>query len=347
MATLAPHRIGAGETAPDEAGPARSSGSERATAAALSVTSWVVCHLPEALVRGVAEFVGLIWYLIAPGRRAQARRNLRRVAQALVADGRATPAARAAAGSRLGLERLVVAAFRHLGRYYLEVARAPAFDVERVSDRIEDRSSGIFAELVAEGLGHGGGPGTGVILVGLHFGALEFPSYLLAEAGIHLTAPMEVLDNAALQAYFMRTRSHKGLRLVPQERARDELVAVLERGEAVGLISDRVVRGRGTPALLFGHPVRFPAGAALLAMETGVPIYSAAVWRVGGGRYAGRMVRLDIPSTGPRPERIRAFLEAQASAFESFIAEAPEQWWSAFFPIWPDLEGSRLEAAAR
>ena len=347
MATLAPHRISAGEAAPGEAGSVSSSASQRASAAMLAALSWVVCHLPEALVRGGAELVGVIWYLIAPGRRGQARRNLRRVAQALVENERATPAASAAAGSRLGLERLVLAAFRHLGRYYLEVARAPAFDVERVSDRVEDRSSGIFAELVAEGLGHGEGPGTGVILVGLHFGALEFPSYLLAEAGIHLTAPMEVLDNAALQAYFMRTRSHKGLRLVPQERARAELVAVLERGEAVGLISDRVVRGRGTPALLFGHPVRFPAGAALLALETGVPVYCAAVWRVGGGRYAGSMVRLEIPPTGERPERIRAFVAAQAGAFESFIAEAPEQWWSAFFPIWPDLEASRLEAAAR
>jgi lauroyl/myristoyl acyltransferase len=347
MATLSPQRIAAGDAAPDKAEPARSSGSERATAAALAVISWVVCHLPEPLVRGAAELIGLIWYLIAPGRRAQARRNLRRVARALVDDGRATPHARMAASSRLGLERLVLAAFRHLGRYYLEVARAPAFDVERVSDRVEDRSSGIFAELVAEGLGHGGGPGTGVILVGIHFGALEFPSYLLAEAGIHLTAPMEVLDNAALQAYFMRTRSHNGLRLVPQERARAELVAVLERGEAVGLISDRVVRGRGTPALLFDHPVRFPAGAALLAMEAGVPVYSAAVWRVGGGRYAGRMVRLDVPATGERPERIRTFLHAQASAFEAFIAEAPEQWWSAFFPIWPDLEASPLERTGR
>ena len=347
MATLSPQRITAGEAAPDKVGPAPSSFSERATAAALAVISWVVCHLPEPLVRGVAELVGLIWYLVAPGRRAQARRNLRRVAKALVEAERATPGARAAAGSRFGLERLVVAAFRHVGRYYLEVARAPAFDVERVSDRVEDRSSGIFAELAAKGLGQGRGPGKGVILVGLHFGALEFPSYLLAEAGITLTAPMEVLDNAALQAYFMRTRSHKGLRLVPQERARAELVAVLERGEAVGLISDRVVRGRGTPALLFGHPVRFPAGAALLAMETGVPVYSAAVWRVGGGRYAGRMVRLDFPVTGERPERIRAFLQAQASAFESFIAEAPEQWWSAFFPIWPDLEASHVAAAPR
>jgi hypothetical protein len=23
--------------------------------------------------------------------------------------------------------------------------------------------------------------------------------------------------------------------------------------------------------------------------------------------------------------------------FERFVADAPEQWWAVFFPIWPDL----------
>ncbi|HEY8817954.1 MAG TPA: hypothetical protein VIM25_03955 [Candidatus Limnocylindrales bacterium] len=27
-----------------------------------------------------------------------------------------------------------------------------------------------------------------------------------------------------------------------------------------------------------------------------------------------------------------------ATAFEELIADAPEQWWAVFFPIWPDLE---------
>ena len=27
-----------------------------------------------------------------------------------------------------------------------------------------------------------------------------------------------------------------------------------------------------------------------------------------------------------------------AAAFEDLIADAPDQWWAIFFPIWPDLE---------
>jgi KDO2-lipid IV(A) lauroyltransferase len=341
VATLAPARPEAKVAATRPA-----TATQRAGALALSVLSWLVCHLPEAPFRTAAELAGVLWYLGAPRRRAQARRNLRRVATALAEREGASLTVRRAASSRIGLEWLVVTAFRHLGRYYFEVARAPAFARERVSERIEDRAPGPLAEVVAAGLGRGG-PGKGVVFVGLHLGALEFPSYLMAETGIQVTAPMEVLDNPALQAYFLRTRGHGALRLLPQEGARAELAAVLARGEAVGLVSDRVVRGRGAPAMLFGHPVRLPVGPALLAVDSHVPVYAAAVWRVGGGRYAGRMVRLQAPATGERHERIRDFLAAQSAAFESFIAEAPEQWWSVFFPVWPDLEAGVGPAGAR
>jgi len=30
-----------------------------------------------------------------------------------------------------------------------------------------------------------------------------------------------------------------------------------------------------------------------------------------------------------------------AATFETLIADAPEQWWGAFHPIWPDLVTTR------
>lgn len=330
MATVAPATAGRATR--------NGSASERLSAATLAAVSWAVCRLPEAPLRGLAEIVGLGWYLVSGTKRSHARRNLRRVATALTAQGKASPRVAAAARSRLALERLVLVAFRHLGRYYFEVARVPAFSRERVTPRIEDRSGGVFRSLVAEGRGMGHGPGTGVILVGLHLGALEFPSFLLREAGIQVTAPMEVIDNAPMQAYFMRTRSHDGLRLIPQENSVPELEAALGRGYAAGLVSDRVVRGRGGGTTLFGYPLRLPNGSGLLSLETGTPVYTAAVWRLGGGRYAGTMYRVEVPTDGERTDRLQRFLDALAKAFESLIAEAPEQWWTAFFPLWPDLE---------
>jgi lauroyl/myristoyl acyltransferase len=81
-----------------------------------------------------------------------------------------------------------------------------------------------------------------------------------------------------------------------------------------------------------------PLGPAVVAVESGAPTYAVAARRLPGGRYAGRLDRIAVPSDGSRRERVTAVLEAEAGWFERQIARAPEQWWAVFFPIWPDLE---------
>ena len=77
-----------------------------------------------------------------------------------------------------------------------------------------------------------------------------------------------------------------------------------------------------------------------------MPLYLAAVWRVGRRTYRGRLEVVPVASEGPRRDRIRATLEAEARAFERVIARAPEQWMAIFFPIWPDLGAASADAAA-
>jgi lauroyl/myristoyl acyltransferase len=137
-----------------------------------------------------------------------------------------------------------------------------------------------------------------------------------------------------------------GLRIVGLREARRELTAALRRGEPVGAIGDRDLTGGGIPVPFFGAPASLPIGPALLAMETGAPLYVVAVRRAGPGRYRGGLRRVEIPAAGNRRERLTAVLEATASAFEDAIAEAPEQWWSVFFEIWPDAVGQAPTAAA-
>ena len=93
----------------------------------LLAASWLACRLPEGPLFRVAELAGDLWYRLAPGRAAQARRNLRRVVPvARRSPAGAAPRVRAAATDPRALERLVRSAFRHAARYYLEVARNPA-----------------------------------------------------------------------------------------------------------------------------------------------------------------------------------------------------------------------------
>jgi lauroyl/myristoyl acyltransferase len=104
------------------------------------------------------------------------------------------------------------------------------------------------------------------------------------------------------------------------------------------MVADRNVAGGTIDVPFFGAIAPLPMGPGLLAMEHGLPIWVAAVRRAGGGRYRGQLRRVEIPTQGPRRARLTAAMTGVAAAMEESIAEAPEQWWSAFAPVWPDLD---------
>lgn len=297
---------------------------------ALIAASWLACRLPEGPLVRLAEFAGDLWYRATPDRAAQARRNLRRVAVVLEARGRGSADVRAAATDPRALEGLVRRAYRHAARYYLEVARTPAIRPTDIATRMRIETP----EVVEEAFG-----GRAVIFVGLHFGAIELPGLLLASRVGAAVGPMETIDDPGLQDWFVRTRGAMGLRIVGLREARRELLAALRGGTSVGLVGDRDLTGGGTLTQLFGSPAALPLGPAMLAVESGAPLYVTGVRRAGIGRYLGRLARVEVPQDGSRRERVTTTTDRLAVAFERVVEDAPEQWWAVFFPIWPDLEG--------
>ena len=292
--------------------------------------SWLACRLPEGPLYGFAELIGELWYRLTPGRAAQARRNLRRVVQALAASGRGSASVRAAASDPRALERLVRSAYRHAARYYVEVARNPSVTPAFVDERLALDTPELIAEAVV--------PGKAVLFVGLHFGSVEMAVIFLAFRVGETVTPMETIEDAGLQAYFERTRGVAGIRLVGLREARRELTHALRNGIPVGLVGDRDLTGGGTLVPLFGAPALMPMGPAMLAVETGVPTYGMTVRRAGRGHFRGKIIPIDVPAEGTRRERVTTTMTRLAAAFEDLIADAPDQWWAVFFPIWPDLE---------
>jgi lauroyl/myristoyl acyltransferase len=296
----------------------------------LLTMSWLACRLPEGPAFRFADLAGDLWYRLKPGRADQARRNLRRVCRSLAESGRGGPRVRAAADDPKALERLVRSSFRHAARYYLEVARTPSVTPAFVDDRLALDTPELVAEAVV--------PGKAVLFVGLHFGSLELAVIFLAFRVGETVTPMETIDDPGLQAYFERTRGVAGIRLVGLREARRALLDALRGGIPVGLVGDRDLTGGGTEVPLFGAPARMPMGPAMLAVESGVPVYAMTVRRAGRGRYRGKVIPIEVPSEGTRRERVTTTMTRLAATFEDLIADAPDQWWAIFFPIWPDLE---------
>ena len=300
--------------------------------------SWLACRLPEGPAFWFADFVGDLWYRFAPARADQARRNLRRVCKSLAASDRGGPRVRAAATDPKALERLVRSSFRHAARYYLEVARNPSVTPAYVDERLTLDTP----ELIAEGVV----PGKAVLFVGLHFGSVELAVIFLAFRVGETVTPMETIDDPGMQAYFERTRGVAGIRLVGLREARRTLTDALRNGIPVGLVGDRDLTGGGTEIPLFGAPARLPMGPAMLAVESGVPTYAMTVRRAGPGQYCGKLIPIDVPVEGTRRERVTTTMTRRAAAFEDLIADAPDQGWAIFFPIWADLEAEAAGVAA-
>jgi len=303
---------------------------QRVRARLVAVLAWLASALPEGLAIRLADLGGALWYRATPQRAALARRQLLRVCRHLAERGEGSTRVRAAATTDRALEGLVRAAYRHAARYYLEVMRTSRFSMRVIRERVLIETPEVVDEAFSTD--------RPVIFVAAHFGALELPGlYLVQRTGRPVVGPMETIDDPALQSWFVRSRGRVGLRIVGLREARRELLGALRRGESVGLVGDRDLTGGGLEVSLFGHPARLPLGPALLAIESGAPLYMAAVRRAGPGRYRARVERIEVPPTGSRRERANATVARLATAFESMIAEAPEQWWAVFFPIWDDL----------
>ena len=328
------------------AGPAVAADADRGTllqrlrVVLLTAVAWIASHLPEGLVIRVADLAGLVWYHSTPARAARARRHLARVAMVLAERGTGSTRARAAATDPKALERLVRAAYQHAARYYLEVIRTPRMTARWMRERVLIETPDVVDEAFESG--------GAVVFVGMHFGAIELPAlYLARRSGRRVSGPMETVGNPALQRWFVRTRGALGVRILGLREARRELLVALRAGESIGIVGDRDINGGGVSIDLFGHPAPLPVGPALLAIESGAPVYLAAVRRDGPGRYRARVARIEVPTEGTRRERVEGTLRHLAAGFETAIADAPEQWWAVFHPIWPDLEddpaGSAVE----
>jgi KDO2-lipid IV(A) lauroyltransferase len=300
----------------------------------------LLAALPAGPIDALAEAAGELWYRAAPRRASLTRRNLERVVGSLAGRGLGGRRVTAAATDPAALERLVRAAFRQAVRYYLDMARLPYDHPADVERRLDVETP--------ETVDRAFGPDAPAILVGMHFGAVEYPARLVAaRSGRPVMAPMETIADPALQAWIKRTRATAGVEIVGLRNARRAMALALAAGQPVGIVADRHVAGGSVDVPFFGALAPMPLGPALLAVESGRPIYLGAVRRLGGGRYGGRLYPVAVATEGDRRERIAATLATLAKAMEEAIAVAPEQWWSLLLPIWPDLDPRAVAGTGR
>jgi phosphatidylinositol dimannoside acyltransferase len=284
----------------------------------LELADWLLIALPAPAAYAVADLAGRAWYRFAPGRRRLVEANLRRVC---AATGRPTRGR--------AWRQLVRAAFVNHARYYLELMRAPHFKPDQLEKIVVaddwERWDPVFR--------------AGAVVASAHLGNFEPYGSFLAALGLRAVAPVEEIHPPELFE-FLRSRrgaSASGIEIIPIAHSRRRLMQAARDGMVVGLIADRDLDGDGVPVTLFGSPTTLPAGPAFLALSAGRPLLVARCLRLGRERFHGRVWEIARPDGLDRRSAMRAMTAEMGARFEEAIAEAPEQWWGAFQPIWPDL----------
>ena len=308
---------------------------ERVVFRLLILALWVGRKLPDKPLYRVAFAIGAGLYLLMPERRKLVRTNLERVVTWLVENDQASPRVARAARDPRALDKLVRATFGHWVVTYAEAALGPRYSGEELARRFVPADPVTSAEALA--IPAPGSPGP--IHMAMHFGSVDLSALYGARVGsLPLTGPMEFVDSPLARAYFDRVRFELGVTIVPLDRAAEALTGALERGEAVGIVADRNIAGRGSATTLFGAPLRLPIGPAMLAVQTGAPLFLEAIERTGPGEWLGHTIALRPEPGATRREATRQILEQEVRAMEHVIGRAPEQWTTLFFTIWDQDE---------
>lgn len=249
------------------------------------------------------------------------------------------------------LEDVVAKGVRATLRYYLEAFRLPATSGARV-DAAVTHEGAPFDRLEAEL--RAGRP----VLVFLgHTGNWDLAGAWCARHLGHVVTVAERLQPEEMfQAFLDFREGELGMTIHPAEHGTlDRLRDQLATGEPVvmPLLADRDLSASGIEVDLRGHRARMAAGPALLAAETGLPLFPVTFRHERGadGRWGMVMtfheeIQVDPPGAAERARVITEITQHCADALGEAIAAHPQDWHMMQKVFLADLDPAR-DAARR
>jgi KDO2-lipid IV(A) lauroyltransferase len=306
--------------------------SERLTGVAYQLGWKLICRMPESWARwAFTKVADIAWRRQGPKVQVL-EANLRRV----LAYKHGRPEV-----DGKELRTLSRAALRSYARYWLEVFRLPVIPVERILSGMHIGAAGeeaMFANLKA---------GRGVIIALPHMGNFEQAGAWVVQRGAgSFTTVAERLRPESVYEAFLRFRSGLGMEVLPLTGGVSPFGTLAQRlraGKLVCLVSDRDLKDTGIEVEMFGEKARI-ASTAALAVHTGAALMPTATWFEGDDWGAHIYEELPVPSEGTRAEKIAEMSQQLARAFETAIAEHPQDWHMLQKVFTADLDPARIPA---
>lgn len=219
-------------------------------------------------------------------------------------------------------------------RYYAETFVLARLSHDQIRNRIKVENETEVFEAVRRG---------GVVLTLPHSGNWDLAGAWAALEFGSMCTVAERLRPEGVYRKFLAMRQKVGMDLMPirsESGVYEFLRNHLRNGKVIALMGDRDVAKSGMSNLFCGHRGSFPIGAALLAIDTGAPLFACTTYFQGKQlviRFAEQIPVENIGVAGR--DRLREAQKVTAvvlSRFENLLREHPESWHQ-LQPIWPDL----------
>jgi KDO2-lipid IV(A) lauroyltransferase len=177
--------------------------------------------------------------------------------------------------------------------------------------------------------------GRGTVYTTAHLANWEVSAAVPVQLGLPTTVVYTPLENPWVDRMLVRFRRGIGCTLIPRDMSGRELLRVLRRGEAVGLIVDHR-DDEGAPVPFLGHDKLTTLSPARLALKMGCELIAGRVERLGPGRYRVTGAQVPAPAAARVDETARAIaMSRQVNAlFGAWIRERPGEWLCTKRP-WP------------
>jgi len=263
----------------------------------------IVRVLPERWAYRI--FNRLADYLVKKNGRSvqRLRGNLSRIKPAITSDE---------------MDRLVVLSMRSYLRYWCDTFRIQDWSTERVQNTVTLKNENLLLEPMQQG--------KGVVIALPHSGNWDHAGAYFCSLGIPLVTVAERLKPEALFQRFLRYRESMGFEVLSiDSRSFATLVRRAKEKRLIALVADRDLSASGVNVDFFGFPSRMPAGPALLAIKTDIPLVVAHVSYTEIGIHI-EFTAVAVAVTGSESERVSQTVQRMADLFEKGIAAHPEDW---------------------
>ncbi|MDH3197274.1 MAG: lysophospholipid acyltransferase family protein [Candidatus Krumholzibacteria bacterium] len=272
---------------------------------AVRVLGWVARGTPRAIGHRVFSGLGRLAARILERDRRRAADNL------ALAFPEAAPMVR---------DAMVTAMFRALGRNVYEFLRLEGASPRALAERI-DHVEGL------ERLERAYGAGRGLIVITGHIGCWELmPAYFVSR-GYRVTAVARRVRTERFNERLVAVRRSVGVVSLDRDASPREMIAVLKRGEVLGVLIDQHTRVSGVYVPFFNRPALTPTAVAKLALMTGAKILPMGIFLNHRGKHVVHVLpEIEPPPAQSREASVQAMTAACSLAVERLIRIDPKQW---------------------